>query len=422
MATKKYVGKSVGKTVAKWAVPVLLAALVVFVSCLGLNGMNLNEYGTRKLLPWMPALGGWPQSLQPGRNLGGSVTETFVYTEKDGETAEEAAAVMEKRLGFYGMQDYAVTVEENNIQVALPVLEESIHNEIVETVMAGGKVEFMQADGTVFMTGDDIHQVTVGYADETMTSFTLGVETTKEGGEKLWKGTEAALNQNIMVFVNDELVADALVNQVFMDGQIAIPVQGDYQQVARQAVLINGGEIKGTLAHSEQLVKEGGLAGSWAFVALMAVAALLLVICFRGTGLAGAVAAWCALLLEFFLYATVVMEIVTLGVFIMLLAGFALTVWVLVERCEKIAGRVGENYNMSRSIRNGNRESNKRVWTVLGAALAVSLLLMIFGATRPMGYTLACGVVAGLCGLACLQVFMVCLAVVLKPGFFGRTK
>ena len=180
---------------------VILLALVVFVSCLAVGGMKLDSEGVKILLPWVPVSAeNWPASLPLSRALGGGYYAEYTASAAEGadQAAEmkKAADVMQDRLNRWGLTDAKVSAKDNVLRVELPKLSEDNLNAALSLAATPAKFEF-SFNGEVFMTEEHIKEAGIGYADETGTSYAVGLTTTEEGKQLLADATAANIGQQM---------------------------------------------------------------------------------------------------------------------------------------------------------------------------------------------------------------------------------
>lgn len=406
---------------------VLLLALTVFVSCLAIGGMKLDSEGINVLLPWVPVTAeNWPASLPRSRALGGG---TYLEYTVEGEDAENAVNVLKARLNERGINDSSVTLRDGAVRVELPELDETVLASVKKLLNANGKFEFRTEDGNVFMTGDDIRQANVGYADQNYSSFALGLTTTDEGKQKLADATTEHANGSIAIYRDGAVLIDAGVGgQAFTTGQISVPLGMDMLDTLNVAIQMNNGSFEAKLTEKAagSLNEDGGSGAQvWLIVAGVLLLAALVVLVIRGklSGVAAIWAVWCAVMLIMFLFATIILSAVTVGCIIAILLGIALAAYVTYIRVDAIAKAVQESGSAKQAVKLGFRTTVKQVWMAIGAVLVLSIILMIIPATKIMGYTLAAGVFSAAVALPLMHLFLYCFtAITGKVALYGANK
>lgn len=407
---------------------ILLLALTVFVSCLAVGGMKLDQDGVRVLLPWVPvSTENWPASLPRSRALGGG---SYLEYTVEGDDADKAVEVFKARLNERGITDAAVTLTDNVIRVELPELDEDSLAFVRSLLATNGKFEFRTEDGNVFMTGDDIKQTAVGYADASYTTLYLSLATTEEGKQKLADATTEHADGTIGIYQDgNELITAGVGGEPFTTGQISVPLGTDLLAVQNVGIQMKCGSFEAKLNLSDAgLLNENGAGNGarvWLIIAAVVLALALVVLIAKGklSGVAAFWAVWCAVLLTMFLFATVIRSSLTVGCFIAVLAGIVLAAYVGYLRVVAIAKAARESGSAKQAVKLGFRTSMKKVWTALGAVLVLSIILMVIPAAKIVGYTLAAGVFSAAVALPLMHLFLYCFtAITGKTSLYGAAK
>lgn len=416
----------------------LLLALTVFVSWIGIGGMKLDSEGVNILLPWVPVSSeNWPESLPLCRALGGgSYVEFTAALPEDSEegaslqdAVKDAARIMKERLNDRGLADAAVTVlGESTLRVELSKMDEDELASVIAMVSAPAKFEFRTAGGETFMTGEHIRQAGVGYADNTGSSFALGLTTTDEGKTLLADATTAHTGETLDIYRDGVQLVSATVGQAFTTGQISVPLGMSFEETANVAVQMNSGALNVKLTQTAAGELENNGVGALRVI-LIAVAVVLLaalvymVVTGKLTGIAGIWTVWCAIVLELFFYATIVLSTITVPCMIALLLGILLAIYTAVVRTEAISHQIAAGSAPKSASKLGFRAAAKQVWLAHGIALAVSLVLMIFSFSKILGYALCAGVVASAMVTPLMRAFQACFTSMTgKAALFGKAK
>ena len=141
---------------------VLLCALTVFVSFLGIAGMKLNGEGVNVLLPWVPvSSANWPASLPLNRALGGG---TYIeYAAKEGASLEDTVKVINARLEGLSETDRSVTVKgDDTIRIELRNMDASRLSGVRSMAVMAGHYEFRDSEGNVLLTEKDVTGASLG--------------------------------------------------------------------------------------------------------------------------------------------------------------------------------------------------------------------------------------------------------------------
>lgn len=413
---------------------VLLLAVTVFASCLGLVGMNLDAEGVNVLLPWVPvSSGNWVKSLPVTKALGGGTYVEYAYTlpEDASDTAlADSTNTIRNRLVQLGETDAAVTVKDNIVRIEMRNMDGSRQASVRNMAIMGGQFEFTDGNGNVVLTEKDIDHadVSVNY-NNTRTSYTVALDfvTNKEGAQKL---AEAQPSYVAITVDGDSVTSYASVN----DGTVRASMGSSnsaYNTAYNIAFLKNYGAVDVTLS----MTGSGSVAASSGIVlsVVLIVSAILLVCALvyliatgKLTGVSAFLSVWCALLLGLFLVATVVVPSSTMlnvGCLVAMLLGLVLAIYAAVTRTDAISKQIGEGNTPKQATKLGFRTVAKNVWIAHGAVLVLSLIMMIFSFSRSTGYTLAAFVFASAVAVLVMRAFQLCfLAITNKASSFGKVK
>lgn len=412
---------------------VLLLALTVFVSCLAVGGMKLDKEGVNILLPWVPVSAeNWPDSLPLDRTLGGGTYAEYTASAVEGEdlsaNLKEAAEIVEKRLEQRIADAKVTVIGENTLRIELPDMKQDEADDILAMAVAPAKFTFAFDDGVVFMTEEHIASAGVGLADETGTSYAVGLTTTEEGKQLLAEATAAHIGSNLTLSRDGVALVSATVPMAFTDGAISVPLGLEYVETVEVAIQMGNGSLDVTLteASSGNLANDGvGALRIILIVAAVMLAVTLVYVIVTGklTGISAIWTVWCAVMLEMFFFATIVLAYVNVAHVIALLLGVLLAIYTAVNRTAAIAKEIAAGNGPKSATKVGFRAAAKQVWMAHGAALAVSLILMIFSVTKYFGYTLCAGVVASAMVAPLMRAFQACFVSISgKAKLFGKVK
>ncbi len=390
----------------------VLMIITLALSWLAIAGVKLDGEGVSYLQGWLPvternATEALPASLQ----LGGGTSVDYVYEPAEGVTAQDVADVLSARLRHYGATGFAVEVTgDNTVRVSLPNTSDL---DMLKTLLVSvGQINFTDADGNVLFDNNDIAsadvQVSGGY------SF-LQVKMTEEGKAKLTEATEKCMGKTMPIVLDGEQLAAPQVDEVNTTGGMSLSF-GFTESATRAIAAMMAGKAlplkvsdatESVAAATSQNLLKAVLIVLWA---VFAVACVVMVVRYRAAGLAGVWTLWVYMLIFFFLLATVAMPVMNLAVWAAALVGVLLAAYVCLRQLRGMALAVADGRDGRGAVRLGFHTSLKDAWLAHGVALVLSLLLMIFAVTRPLGYTLATAVVSS--AFACMGLmrwFVPCL-------------
>ena len=413
--------KPLNATIKGVACLAVLLALLIFVSCISIGGMKLDASGVNVLLPWVPVCSdNWPQSLHLNRMLGGSVCTDYTVTLPEGGDINAIVDVLNTRLDGFGETDREVKAEGDTIHVELRTMNHDYMHSLLAMVTMPGMFDFVDANGVALATEKDVAKVEVGY-NNNGTSYVMDLTVTDAAKEALAGSTI------LSAYCDNSLVSSYAV---VTGNKISINLT-DYNTVSNLAFLLNTGAIEATLTEKGE---EENVAPAKAALTVVLIASALLLIAnlvymiLKGkfTGISAFLTVWCAVILEMFFVATIVLPSVAalnVGCLIALLINLLLFVYTAVTRTEAISKQIGEGYGPKQATKLGLRICAKTVWLAHGALLVLSLILMIFTFSKAVGYTLCAGVAASAIVSVLMRAFQGCfIAICKKPALFGKAK
>ena len=165
---------------------------------------------------------------------------------KTAENYKKAKELMEKRIKDLSLEQYRITVDENNGNVVLKTLENSQTSDIIYAVCGQG--EFLLKDAEtqeVLLDNKDIKNAKVGYSPaETGTTVYLTINLNKEGKEKLKnisstyvKTTETKdvtaedgtvsqekteVTKNVKLYIDGDMIINTYFGEVMENGQLQL--------------------------------------------------------------------------------------------------------------------------------------------------------------------------------------------------------
>ena len=412
----------------------VLLVLTIFVSCLSITGMNLDAEGINVLLPWVPvSSANWPASLPVSRALGGGTYVEYTYTlaeDAADNTLDTSVKTIRERLAQMGESDADVSVKDGAVRIELREMDASRLASLRNMATMGGQFEFSDTNSNVVLTEKDISraEVKVNY-NNARTSYTVSLvfSVNKDGQTKLAESNPSYLS---VTCDGDSVSSYALVSGDTVTCSLGT-TNTAYNTAANLAFLVNYGAVDMTLALRDSGTTAASM-GSVQSVVLIVFGLLLLcalvymVITGKLTGIAGFLSVWCAVVLNLFFVATIVVPSVymlNVGCLVAILLGVLVAMYAAVTRTDAISKQIGEGSAPKAASKLGFKAAAKNVWIAHGAVLAVALILMIFPFSKSTGYTLASGVVASAMTTVVMRAFQFCFTMITnKPSLFGKAK
>lgn len=403
---------------------VILVALTVFVSCLAIGGMKLDKDGIQVLLPWVPTSSeNWPESLPLSRALGGGTYTEFTVTVPDGtedaaaeEMAIQAEKTLKQRLSKLGVSDYKVVRDGLTLRLELPVVDESTLSYILDMSAMPGRVHVTDPDNNVLLTEKEIRKIDYSYNGY---SYNIVLTLTDEASEKVREAGD-------FTFLLDGGTVTSTAT--FKDHELTLAMGSDLNFVNNVAFLLANGTYEADLTQEDQGAVENTSASSLKVILIAAaviLAAELIAAVLMGklTGVSAIWAVWCAVIVNLFFFATLILTPVTVAIAVALIVGIVLACVTANLRVSAVSKAVANGSAPKQAVKAGFRTTARKVWLYHGAVLAAAIILMIIPAVRNVGYTLASGVVASAFAMLLMRIFLCCFtAISKKPALFGKAK
>lgn len=424
MANTKF-RKSISSQNKGWIALAILLAITVFVACLAVGGMKLDKDGVKVLLPWVPTSSeNWPDSLPLSRTLGGGTYTDYTVTlpeDESGITLEEASAQAEKllktRISKLNLSDAKVSRNGSVLTLELPRISDAEMQFVDYMAVKPARLEVYDSKNEKIMDESGIKKISY---DNNGTSYLILVDVKDEY-------TEAINDADGISFLMDgENVTETMIVQ---NSTIKLIMGSDSNLFSNVAYLLENGSYQGNLEKTGEGELDASSSATALKVILIAAAVLLLaeliaaVVMGRLTGVAAFWAVLCAVIINLFFYATVVLTNMTVGVAVALIAGLVLVCAVLNMRVGAISKAVASGMAPKQAVKAASRASAKDVWLCQAAVLVISFILMLIPTTKPAGYTLASGVVACACGVGLMRVFLSCFTAISgKPALYCKAK
>ena len=207
-----------------------LLGLIVLIAAIVLFGyMGYRHMGEIKL----------------GLDLDGGVSITY-ETVKPDPTAEEMADTiykLQKRVEGYSSEAQVYQEGNNRINVDIPGVSDA--NAILEELGKPGSLYFMDMEGNVILSGDQVASAQEGiYEDQTGgREYVVSLSFTEEGTKKFAEATQKNVGKPIAIVYDGELVSSPTVKQAITDGQCQIDGMESYEAAQQLASTIRIGSL-----------------------------------------------------------------------------------------------------------------------------------------------------------------------------------
>ena len=305
----------------------------------------------------------------------------------------------------YGNYGYAPAEEDGSISTGIDFSENDAIKKVLDLIGKRAVMRFVDADGYVFMKGDMVETaryVSVSSQNTTnpnQVEFTL----TKEGKEIFGKFTQKYRGNYIDIWLDNERLVHAVVNDAILDGPGLISGSYTQEEATAVAAKIQSGALPLELTQDKvdmvsATLGQDALSSSVtaAFIGILLIMALMI---FRYR-LNGVIASWALTIYVIVLFALIALFKVQLT--LPGLAGIVLGIGMAVDANVIIFERFNEEARKGRSakasVRAGFKNALSAILDANVTTLIAAVVLMIAGtgSIRGFAYTLLLGVVVSM--------------------------
>lgn len=358
---------------------ILITAIALSVTPLK-NNLNLG----------LDLQGGAEVVLRAVPEEGSSITE---------EDMTQLKEVIRKRVDNLGVSEPVIQIEgDDRIIVQLAGVDDP--DQAIELIGQTAKLEFIDPEGNVVISGNDLVDAQgVSYTNDA-NSGEIALTFSDEGKEKFADATTKYVGQNIDIYLDDELLISARVNEPILNGEASISGSYTLEDAIAQAAVLKGGalpvdvEIMSKRTVGPTLGSDSLTASLYAGIAGLILLFLYMMAYYRLPGVIAVISLFCYTLL--LLWAEVLME-VTLT--LPSIAGFVLSIGMAVDANIIIYERLREEMIDGKRLRPAIRAGFKRaLWTILDSnitTLLAAAVLFKFGTGSVQGFavTLSIGII-----------------------------
>ena len=237
--------------------------------------------------------------IKLGLDLAGGVSITYqtVDPNPSDQDMRDTIYKLQQRVGSYSDEAQVYQEGTNRINIDIPGVSDA--NTILEELGKPGSLQFIEPDGTVILTGDQVKSAQAGQMQDRTTGvneFVVELSFGDEGTKKFAEATTRLVGQRIAIVYDGIMYSNPTVREPITGGQCTIDGMADYQEAELLASTIRIGALKLELEEMRSNVV-GAQLGQRAIstslqagaVAIAAIAALMIAI-FWIPGLAAALA------------------------------------------------------------------------------------------------------------------------------------
>ncbi len=342
--------------------------------------------------------GGYYVVLEPEDSKGASGSEIL----------EKAQEVIRTRLDDKGYTEAIISVQDGNkIRVEIPQVDDD--GSVLEIIGQTGELQFRDSEGTVWLNGEDhIAGAAVGM-DQSTGEYVVRLDFTPAGQKKFTEATTKIYNdlsdKKLYIYLGDTVISSPTVQGVLSQSSAQITGYGDsYEEADNIATIIDSGKlpIKYTVTESRSIsskLGENAVDNSMIMGAIgLLIICLLLLVRYKGMGIAGVV----SMIIYVLLYVLFLAIIPGVQLTLPGIAGILLSIGMAVDANIVIFERIREEYAMNKtveaSIKQGFRHAvvtvlDSNITTILAA---IVLWLICPGTIKGFAITLLIGIVLSL--------------------------
>ncbi|MCM1992580.1 protein translocase subunit SecD [Oceanirhabdus seepicola] len=347
-------------------------------------------------------------------------------------TLEESAMartkeLIEMRVNKLGISETVVARDgEDRIRIEIPGVYDS--EEVINLVGKTGQLKFVGPDGETILTGEDVERA-VARRDEIGRPL-VSLNLNKEGAVKFEEATKKFLNQQIIIYLDEDEIVSPTVSAVITSGDAVINNIESEQRASSIANLINSGALPVTLkvesyntvgatlgANAYSLSKTAGMIGILIIMVFM-------IIYYRIPGIISSIALLLFVVLDMNIFASLGGVLTLAGI-----AGLLLTIGMAVDANVLIFERIKEEIKLGKSPRTALDAGYSRALISIVDANVTTLiaaLILYFigtGAVKGFALTLLIGIAVSMLTALVFTKYMLKLGmsmgILKKPGHFG---
>ena len=326
------------------------------------------------------------------------------------EAMEQTQVVIENRINANGLGEPTITIEgKDRIRVEIPDVDDP--EEAIELIGRTAKLQFILADGTVILEGNNVKSAEAARDDQS-TGYAVNLKFDREGTDLFGQATTSAFNGEVtstIPGVDGGSIAIVLDNQILSAPNVREPIlggtcsiTGDYTQesATQLAAQISGGALPIGLIEVTSSVQSASIGYNALEMSIIAgfigLAAILLIMLFayRGLGLCADI--------SLLLYVVLLLNVMTaMGTVLTLpgIAGIIVSIGMAVDANVVIFSRIREEITLGKTVRVATETGTKRAMTTVIDSQVTTLIAAVIlyeigtSAVKGFAYTFMIGIV-----------------------------
>ncbi|MBE6038225.1 MAG: protein translocase subunit SecD [Anaerofustis stercorihominis] len=347
--------------------------------------------------------------IKYGLDFTGGIYIVLEADESEGEvsddTLDKAIATIRSRIDGMGVSEPTITKQGSN-QIRISIADVTDQQEALEMVGKTAQLEFIDPDGNVILTGEDVKASTYDEVkDESglMVAYSVKLTFTDDGKEIFATETAEHIGQQIQIVLDGEVISAPQVKETITEGEAWITGMEDKDEAVNLAVLIRAGALPVAFeaVHVETIGPTLG-AGSLSKSLVAGLIGVILVMAFMAVvyklpGIAADIALGLYIIIYLYLMAAMKVTLTLPGV-----AGIILSIGMAVDSNVIIFERIKEEILVGKSVRPAiNAGFKSAIATILDAnvtTIIAGAALFLFGSGTVQGFavTLIIGVLVSL--------------------------
>ncbi len=361
----------------------LIIALFLAVTC-GFAYLVMYGYGAGHILS--------AQNIDLGLDLRGGVSILYEADLENPTTndMEAAEAMIRQRLDSKGYTDAEVSIANGNrLSVEIPGVEDA--NEAINSIGASAQLSFMDMNGNVYLTGEDVAEASVGrYQNPTtgIQEIQVILKFTEEGKQKFFEATTATVGAQLLIMLDNNIISMPSVSEPIQGDSATISGNFTDEEARELAELINAGALpfKLNVISSEIVGAKLGAdalttsikAGLYGFVAVL----IFMLVIYRGFGFISSLA-----LAMFITMEMLTMNALNLTLTLPGIAGIILSIGMAVDANVIIFERIKEEIREGRTLRVATRNGYRNAFSAIldgNVTTLIAAVILFYLGTGPI--------------------------------------
>ncbi|MBP1743632.1 MAG: preprotein translocase subunit SecD [Firmicutes bacterium] len=398
---------------------IIFTLLVIMIGVLAYAGIYGIELGGYRFKPFS-------ETINRGLDLQGgvSVLEEIQEDTVDQETMNRTIELLSMRVNKMGVSETVVS-QEGSKRIRIEIPGEFDAQEVLNSVAKTGELKFVGPDGTTLLTGKDVKKASAFIDTNSGNEPTISLELNSDGTAKFAEATKKYLNQQIAIYMDDEMLTNPTVQAIITNGQAVITGSSSLKEAQRQADIINSGALPVTVKAVEVKTVGASLGANALPLSVTAgevgigIVLLLMILYYRIPGLLADIALILYMLLVLIAFASLQVTFTLSGI-----AAFLLTVGMAVDANILIFERTKEELKSGKSTKAAIDAGFHRAWTSIRDSNVTTIITAIIlyslgsGSVKGFALTLIVGVAISLFTAITFSRYLMSLAV--NMGWFNK--